>query len=133
MELPHILVVDDDLEIRQLLYDYLSKNEYRVTTVPDGGAMRMCLKRARVDLLVLDIMLKGDDGLSLCREVRSKSHTPIIMLTARGDSLDKVVGFEMGADDYLAKPFLPRELLARIKAILRRVDREGAGENHASL
>jgi two-component system OmpR family response regulator len=133
MELPHILVVDDDLEIRQLLYDYLSKNEYRVTTVPDGGAMRMCLKRARVDLLVLDIMLKGDDGLSLCREVRSKSHTPIIMLTARGDSLDKVVGFEMGADDYLAKPFLPRELLARIKAVLRRVDREGPGENYAAL
>src|ERR1700722_1752359 len=133
MELPHILVVDDDLEIRLLLDDYLSKNEYRVTTVPDGAGMRMCLKRASVDLLVLDIMLKGDDGLALCREVRSESHTPIIMLTARGDSLDKVVGFEMGADDYLAKPFLPRELLARIKAILRRVDREGAGENHASL
>jgi two-component system OmpR family response regulator len=132
MELPHILVVDDDLEIRLLLDDYLSKNEFRVTTVPDGAGMRMSLKRASVDLLVLDIMLKGDDGLALCREVRSESHTPIIMLTARGDSLDKVVGFEMGADDYLAKPFLPRELLARIKAILRRVDRKGPGENNAS-
>jgi two-component system OmpR family response regulator len=132
MDLPHILVVDDDFEIRQLLDDYLSKNEYRVTTVADGAGMRMCLKRASIDLLVLDIMLEGDDGLSLCREVRSESRTPIIMLTARGDSLDKVVGFEMGADDYLAKPFLPRELLARIKAVLRRVDRQGAGENCAS-
>jgi two-component system OmpR family response regulator len=133
MELPHILVVDDDFEIRQLLDDYLKKNEYRVTTVPDGAGMRMCLERTSVDLLVLDIMLKGDDGLALCREVRAESQIPIIMLTARGDSLDKVVGFEMGADDYLAKPFLPRELLARIKAVLRRVDREGPGERHASV
>jgi two-component system OmpR family response regulator len=122
MDLPHILVVDDDLEIRDLLGDYLGQNAYRVTTVPDGPEMRLCLKRTSVDLLVLDIMLKGDDGLELCREVRAHSNIPVIMLTARGEPLDKAVGLEMGADDYLSKPFLPRELLARIKSILHRVD-----------
>jgi two-component system, OmpR family, response regulator len=128
MEFPHILVVDDDMEIRELLAEYLSKNEYRVTTAPDGAGMRMCLSRLSIDLVVLDIMLRGDDGLALCREVRSESSVPIIMLTARGDPIDKIIGFEMGADDYLAKPFLPRELLARIKSILRRVDRSGSQE-----
>ncbi len=126
----HILVVDDDPEIRLLLGDYLRKNGYRATTVADGAGMRKTLKREEVALLVLDIMLRGDDGLALCREVRAQGCTPIIMLTARGDPLDKVIGIEMGADDYLAKPFLPRELLARIRSVLRRVDqssRQSAG------
>jgi two-component system, OmpR family, response regulator len=118
----HILVVDDDLDIRQLLGDYLRKNGYRATTVPDGAMMRKTLAREAVDLLVLDIMLRGEDGLALCRTVRTQSNTPLIMLTARGDPLDRIIGLEMGADDYLSKPFLPRELLARIKTVLRRVD-----------
>jgi two-component system OmpR family response regulator len=123
----HILVVDDDVEIRSLLADYLRQNGYRTTTVADGVAMRKTMAREQIDLLVLDIMLRGEDGLSLCRAVRSHSDVPIVMLTARGDAVDKIVGFEMGADDYLAKPFSPRELLVRIKSILRRADRQPTG------
>jgi two-component system OmpR family response regulator len=121
----HILVVDDDPDIRLLLGDYLRKNGYRATTVPDGAAMRKTLARDPVDLLVLDIMLRGEDGLSLCRSVRGDSNLPVIMLTARGDAVDRIIGLEMGADDYLPKPFDPRELLVRIKAVLRRADRHG--------
>jgi len=116
----HILVVDDDAEIRQLLGDYLRKNGYEATTVADGKAMRTALTRSRIDLIVLDLMLPGEDGLTLCRSLRSQSETPVIMLTARGEETDRIVGLEMGADDYLAKPFNPRELLARIKTVLRR-------------
>jgi len=116
----HILIVDDDPEIRSLLCDYLHKQGYRTTAAADGRAMRMALDRAAPDLIVLDLMLPGDDGLTLCREVRSHSDIPIIMLTARGEEIDRIVGLEMGADDYLPKPFNPRELLARIKSILRR-------------
>jgi len=116
----HILVVDDDGEIRQLLGDYLRKNGYQATTVADGKAMRAALARAHIDLIVLDLMLPGEDGLSLCRRLRSESETPVIMLTARGEETDRIIGLEMGADDYLAKPFNPRELLARIKTVLRR-------------
>lgn len=116
----HILVVDDDAEIRGLLHDYLQKNGYRVTAVADGKSMRAALDRARPDLIVLDLMLPGEDGLTLCRELRSRSEVPIVMLTARGEEIDRIVGLEMGADDYLPKPFNPRELLARIKSILRR-------------
>ena len=116
----HILVVDDDAEIRSLLGDYLRKNGYRATAVADGKAMWTALSRGKVDLIVLDVMLPGEDGLSLCRRLRAESDTPVIMLTARGEETDRIVGLEMGADDYLAKPFSPRELLARIKAILRR-------------
>ncbi len=123
----HILVVDDDIEIRSLLADYLRQNGYRTTTVADGVTMRKIMAREQIDLLVLDIMLRGEDGLSLCRAVRQLSDVPIVMLTARGDAVDKIVGFEMGADDYLAKPFSPRELLVRIKSILRRTDRQPAG------
>src|SRR5678815_1213137 len=116
----HVLVVDDDAEIRRLLGDYLRKNGYRATTVADGAAMWAALARGKIDLIVLDLMLPGDDGLTLCRKLRAKSDTPVIMLTARGEETDRIVGLEMGADDYLAKPFSARELLARIKAILRR-------------
>jgi len=116
----HILVVDDDAEIRSLLGDYLRKNGYRASTVADGKAMWTALARGKVDLVVLDLMLPGDDGLTLCRKLRSEAETPVIMLTARGEETDRIVGLEMGADDYLAKPFSPRELLARIKSVLRR-------------
>lgn len=117
----HILVVDDDPEIRHLLKQYLEKNGYQVTTVGDGGGMWMALDRSRIDLVVLDLMLPGTDGLELCRDLRARSKMPVIMLTARGDEMDRVLGLEMGADDYLAKPFSARELLARIKVVLRRV------------
>ncbi|MFA7240382.1 MAG: response regulator [Sulfuricellaceae bacterium] len=116
----HILVVDDDAEIRSLLGDYLRKNGYQVSTVGDGKGMRAAFDQGRVDLIVLDLMLPGDDGLVLCRDLRARSSIPIIMLTARGDETDRIVGLEMGADDYLPKPFNPRELLARIKSVLRR-------------
>ncbi|MFN7087505.1 MAG: response regulator [Burkholderiales bacterium] len=116
----HVLVVDDDAEIRALLRDYLQKNGYRVTAVADGKGMRAALDAGRVDIVVLDLMLPGDDGLTLCRNLRARSSLPVIMLTARGEETDRIVGLEIGADDYLAKPFNPRELLARIKSILRR-------------
>jgi two-component system, OmpR family, response regulator len=116
----HILIVDDDAEIRSLLRQYLEKNGLRVTAVAEGRGMWQALADARCDLVVLDLMLPGDDGLTLCRNLRAKSDMPVLMLTARGEETDRIVGLEMGADDYLAKPFSPRELLARIKAILRR-------------
>jgi two-component system OmpR family response regulator len=115
-----ILVVDDDLEIRSLLKDYLEKNGYSVTAVSDGKAMWNILGASRIDLVILDIMLPGDDGLTLCRNLRARSELPVIMLTARGEDTERIVGLEMGADDYLPKPFNPRELLARIKVVLRR-------------
>ena len=116
----HILIVDDDAETRGLLQEYLQKQGYRVSTAADGKALRAALVTARPDLLVLDVMLPGEDGLELCRDLRSRSNLPVIMLTARGEETDRIVGLEMGADDYLAKPFNPRELLARIKSVLRR-------------
>lgn len=117
----HILVVDDDPEIRDLVKAYLEKNGNQVSTASDGNQMWRILEHSHIDLIVLDIMLPGTDGLELCRTLRGKSKIPIIMLTARGDEMDRVLGLEMGADDYLAKPFSARELLARIKIILRRV------------
>jgi two-component system, OmpR family, response regulator len=119
-ERPHVLIVDDDREIRGLLAQYLEKHDFRTTAVAEGREMRRILERSHVDLLVLDLMLPGEDGLSLCRELRSRSQLPIIMLTARGEDVDRIVGLELGADDYIAKPFNPRELLGRIKAVLRR-------------
>jgi two-component system, OmpR family, response regulator len=116
----HILIVDDDAEIRSLLSTYLRKNGLKVTTVGDGKGMAQALDAGRVDLIVLDLMLPGDDGLILCRNLRARSDIPIIMLTARGEETDRIIGLEMGADDYLPKPFSARELLARIKVILRR-------------
>jgi two-component system, OmpR family, response regulator len=119
-ERPHILIVDDDREIRSLLSDYLEKNGFRASAAADGKAMQRLLSHSLVDLIVLDVMLPGDDGLKLCRDLRTSSQVPIIMLTARGEDVDRIVGFELGADDYLPKPFNPRELLSRIKAVLRR-------------
>lgn len=117
---PHILIVDDDAEIRDLLSRFLSKHDFRVTTAKDGREMRQALQDWSFDLVVLDLMMPGEDGLSLCRQVRSESSMPIIMLTAMGEEVDRIIGLEVGADDYMAKPFNPRELAARIKAVLRR-------------
>ena len=126
---PHILIVDDDREIRDLLSKYLKKHELRVDTAGDGREMRKILEVSRIDLVILDLMLPGEDGLSLCRSLRENSGVPVIMLTALGEETDRIVGLEMGADDYLAKPFNPRELLARIRAVLRRA---GAGDQPAA-
>lgn len=116
-----LLVVDDDDELRSLLQTYLGEQGFTVRTVADGAAMRAALAAESFELIILDVMLPGEDGLALCRELRAKSRIPILMLTARGDELDRIIGLEMGADDYLPKPFHPRELLARIRSILRRV------------
>jgi two-component system OmpR family response regulator len=116
----HVLILDDDAETRSLLQAYLQKQGYRVTTAADGRALRKTLETARPDLIVLDLMLPGEDGLEICRSLRTRSNLPVIMLTARGEETDRIVGLEMGADDYLAKPANPRELLARIKSVLRR-------------
>jgi two-component system OmpR family response regulator len=118
--LDHVLVVDDDAEIRDLVAEYLTRNGLRASAVSDGREMRRVLELGRIDLVVLDLMLPGEDGLALCRDLRARSNVPVIMLTARGEELDRIIGIEMGADDYLAKPFNPRELLARIKSVLRR-------------
>jgi two-component system OmpR family response regulator len=128
---PHILVVDDHREIRDLVSRALQREGFRVTTAADGHSMRKVLADSRIDLIVLDLMLPGEDGLSLCRGVRAESDIPIIMLTAKGDEVDRVIGLEMGADDYLPKPFGSRELIARIKAVLRRGRQMPAGPDAA--
>jgi two-component system phosphate regulon response regulator OmpR len=116
-----ILVVDDDLRLRDLLKRYLSEQGFAVDTAPDAAAMDRQLQRVRYDLMVLDLMLPGEDGLAVCRRLRAGGNAiAVIMLTAKGDDVDRIVGLEMGADDYLAKPFNPRELVARIHAVLRR-------------
>ncbi|MGF1643669.1 MAG: response regulator [Thiotrichales bacterium] len=115
-----ILIVDDDPEIRRLLVDYLARNGFAASAASDGRDMWHTLERQEFDLVVLDLMLPDTDGLILCRDLRAKSSLPVLMLTARGEDTDRIVGIEMGADDYLVKPFNPRELLARIKSILRR-------------
>ncbi len=117
---PNILVVEDDRETRALIAKYLTANACNVSTASNGREMDKVMAERRVDLLILDVMLPGEDGLSLCRKVRANSQMPIIMLTARGEDVDRILGLEMGADDYLPKPFNPRELLARINAVLRR-------------
>jgi two-component system, OmpR family, response regulator len=117
---PRLLVVDDDREIRDLLSALLSRRGYKVVTAREEHEMRRILESSRVDLIILDLMLPGKDGLAICRELRATKAVPIIMLTARGEPTDRIVGLEMGADDYLPKPFEVRELEARIKAILRR-------------
>jgi len=115
-----ILIVDDDEDIRKLLEEYLRKNGFDAQAVADGPAMREALAARPASLVVLDLMLPGEDGLSLCRQLRARSQVPVLMLTAKGDPVDRIIGLEMGADDYLAKPFDPRELVARIRSILRR-------------
>ncbi len=115
-----ILIVDDDRDIRTLLADYLESNGYRTLAAADGTGMWKSLDEARPDLIVLDLNMPGDDGLTLCRKLRASSSLPVIMLTARNEPLDRILGLEMGADDYLPKPFEPRELLARIRSVLRR-------------
>jgi two-component system, OmpR family, response regulator len=120
---PHILLVEDDREIRTLVSRFLGANDMRVSTAGDGREMDRALKESRLDLVVLDLMLPGEDGLSICRRLRASSNLPVIMLTSKGEEIDRIVGLEIGADDYLVKPFNPRELLARIRAVLRR----GAG------
>jgi two-component system, OmpR family, response regulator len=121
MENPsRILIVDDDRDISTLLAEYLEKNGYRTSTAADGKAMWKALDDQRIDLIVLDLNLPGDDGLTLCRNLRARSSIPVIMLTARGEPVDRILGLEMGADDYVPKPFEPRELFARIRSVLRR-------------
>jgi len=117
---PHILIVDDDAEICQLVRQFLEPHGFRVTGVVDGVAMRAALASDQADLVILDLMLPGEDGLALCRQLRASSRMPIIFLTALNSEADRIVGLEMGADDYLSKPFSARELLARIRAVLRR-------------
>jgi two-component system, OmpR family, response regulator len=117
---PHVLVVDDDPTIRELVAEYLGKNDLRVTTVADGRSMQAILADQVVDLVVLDLKLRGEDGMALARRLRDDSEIPIVMLTGRSEEADRVMGLELGADDYLTKPFSTRELLARIRSILRR-------------
>ncbi|MBB3173878.1 two-component system OmpR family response regulator [Endobacter medicaginis] len=118
--LPHVLVVDDDREIRELLARFLERNRFRVTTARDGREARRAWSAAHYQLVVLDLMLPGESGLDVARWLRSQGNVPIVMLTAMGDETDRIIGLELGADDYLPKPFNPRELLARIRAVLRR-------------
>jgi two-component system, OmpR family, response regulator len=120
MPTPHLLIVDDDRAIRDLLTKFFVQHGYRVSVAADGRAMQQVLAAGRIDLIVLDIMLPGEDGLSLCRRLRADSTIPIIMLTAKAEDTDRIVGLEMGADDYLPKDFNPRELLSRVRAVLRR-------------
>ena len=123
---PHLLIVDDDEDILSLLTKFFRKHSHTVTVVTDGAAMFTALEEHSIDLVILDLMLRGEDGLSLCRRLRTISHVPVIMLTAMADHTDRVVGLEVGADDYLTKPFDQRELLARVKAVLRRTAVSGA-------
>lgn len=122
MDNKKILVVDDDPGLRELLQEYLSSQGYEVSTVADGIAMEQHMMQKTADLVILDLMLPGEDGLALARKLKARGNLPIIMLSARGEDVDRIVGLEVGADDYLAKPFNPRELLARIRAVLRRGD-----------
>jgi len=122
MENKKILLVDDDPGLRELLQEYLSTQGFEVDAVADGIAMEQHLQQNAVSLVILDLMLPGEDGLSLARKLRARGKLPIIMLSARGEDVDRIIGLEVGADDYLAKPFNPRELLARIRAVLRRQD-----------
>jgi DNA-binding response OmpR family regulator len=115
-----ILAVDDDPAMRALLVDYLSKQDYYIDAAADGAEMRALLQSGEFDLILLDVRMPGEDGFALMREVRKQLQLPIIMLTGQGDEVDRVLGLELGADDYLCKPFSPRELLARIRAVMRR-------------
>ncbi|HEU5019553.1 MAG TPA: response regulator [Pseudolabrys sp.] len=117
---PHVLVIDDHRDIREPLAVYLKKHALRVSVAADAAAARHALANHAIDLIVLDVMMPGEDGISLCRHVRETYDTPVILLTALGEDTDRIVGLEVGADDYVVKPFNPRELLARIKNVIRR-------------
>lgn len=129
----HILVVDDEPQICALVQRVLSNGGYRVSAAHDGEEMRRAFRAGGIDLVILDIMLPGGSGLDLLREIRSQSQVPVILLTALGEPVDRVVGLELGADDYVAKPFEPREILARVRNILRRVDVADSGPGDAEL
>lgn len=133
MSAPDLLVVDDDAELRELTEAYLSQQGFRVRTVADATEMDAALAERLPDLVVLDLMLPGEDGLSIAKRLKQGGHLPIIMLSAQGDDVDRIVGLEVGADDYLAKPFNPRELLARIRAVLRRANRDFDGSGQRLL
>lgn len=124
---PHILIVDDDRELRSLVSNFLTSSGYRVSLADSGATMTQTMSAARIDLVILDIMMPREDGLSICRRLRAGGSMPIIMLTAAGSETDRVVGLEMGADDYLTKPFSTRELLARVRAVLRRASMPAPG------
>lgn len=130
-----ILVVDDDAGLRDLLHQYLVKQGFLVDTVEDGRAMDHYLENSSADLIILDLMLPGEDGLSIAKRLNNNEHIPVIMLSACGEEVDRIIGLEVGADDYLAKPFSPRELLARIRSVLRRYDRaeSSGGESEQSI
>ena len=125
---PHLLLVDDERSIREPLAQYLGKQGFRVTQAADAGAARTRLAAYAIDLAIVDIMMPGEDGLSLCRHIAATSDVPVILLTARAEETDRIVGLEMGADDYVVKPFSPRELATRVKVILRRA--KGGGVRH---
>ena len=127
----HILIVDDQQEICDVVQEYLTGEGYRVSAAHDGSGMRQVLGQSPVDLVILDLMLPGEDGLTLARSLRSESGIGIIILTGRGETVDRIIGLEMGADDYLPKPFHLRELLARVKSVLRRVQSR-ADESHVA-
>lgn len=118
----HILLVDDETSIREPLAKYLARHGFRVTDVADAAAARSCLNAYDIDLILLDIMMPGEDGLNLCRYIAANDGPPVILLTAKSEEADRIVGLEIGADDYVVKPFSPRELVARIKVILRRIE-----------
>ena len=124
----HVLVVDDDPAVRQLLVDYLSDNDFRVTAVHNGQAMREAFDEEAIDLVVLDLKLPGEDGLMLARGLRERANVPIVLLTGKNEEADRVMGLELGADDYVTKPFSPRELLARLRAVLRRTQVQAVPE-----
>ncbi|WP_127477346.1 response regulator [Sulfurivermis fontis] len=129
----HVLVVDDDAALRNLLTRYLTENGFDVTAVADGTTMGAAMAERQPDLLILDLMLPGEDGFTLARRLRSSSDIPIVILSARGEDVDRIVGLEIGADDYLPKPFNPRELLARIRAVLRRQRAVPAAAGEAAI
>ena len=116
----HVLAIDDDPSVRQMIADYLTDNDIQVTVVGSGKEIAEVMARHTIDLLILDLKLPGEDGMQIARNLRAESDVPIIILTGRKDEADRVMGLELGADDYLTKPFSPRELLARIRALLRR-------------
>jgi len=125
---PHVLIVDDDPDLRELTGNFLDQNGFSVHMAAQGRDMDKVLARGDIDLVVLDYMMPGEDGLSICKRLQEQGGPPVIMLSARGEDIDRIVGLELGADDYIAKPFHPRELLARIRAVLRR--REGRSVTH---